>query len=97
MDTPVECERCAAAKVAGYATCPEHRDELKESFEGVAAHHWMQSDAAVKDTVGSAERNAMRTWTPQVVHYHQHGESCNDRCRQIFPQDLPEWGGANPE
>lgn len=89
------CEKCVAAKVAGYATCAQHRE-----FKGLAAvvgHAFVVQDGTGHDTEQQAERNALRTWRPQVVHYHTNKEPCNEKCHQIFPNDLPYWGGANPE
>lgn len=95
MEVIANCVRCAAAQKAGYATCASHRPI--EFNAAVVAHAYVTQDGAAHDVEMQTERNALRTWRPQHVHYHGATGPCNDRCHVVFPNDLPVWGGSNIE
>lgn len=87
------CSRCASAQQAGYLTCASHR--LVDFSAVVWGHAYVTHQGAGHDVEMTTERNAMRTWRPQVVHYHESEKPCNEKCHQVFPNDLPYWGGSN--
>lgn len=89
------CASCQAAKTAGYETCANHRPI--EFLGAIWGQAFISQPGTAHDIEEGAARNALRTWRPQIIHYHEQGKPCVAECHQIFPNDLPHWSGANPE
>ena len=87
------CSHCTSAQVAGYATCRAHRPI--DFAAAIWDHAYVLQQGAGHDVEMTTQRNALRTWRPQLVHYHKAGDPCNAECHQVFPNDLPYWGGSN--